>query len=120
MGVTIKGLSSLEAKINKLNPLAIGALERGVQKAALKVEGDAKMITPVDTGALRDSITISSNSTTNGAVATIGSSLEYAPYVELGTSKSSAQPFLQPALQKNKKTAVAIVMGEVRSALKGI
>ena len=120
MGVTIKGISSLKVKLNKLDPLTRGAMSRGVQLAGLKVEADAKLVTPVDTGALRDSINTSGSSTANSATATIGTNLEYAPFVELGTSKASAQPFLQPSLQKNKKTARKIVMDEVRNAYKGL
>lgn len=120
MGVTIKGIGSLQAKLTKLDPLTRAGMVAGVQKAGLKVEGDAKLMAPVDTGALRGSITTSGMSTASGAQASIGSSLEYAPYVELGTSKASAQPYLQPALQKNKRTATNIVVSEIRKAYKGI
>ena len=34
-----------------------------------------------------------------GLVATIGTNVEYAPYVELGTSNAPAQAFLLPALE---------------------
>jgi HK97 gp10 family phage protein len=40
------------------------------------------------------------NSGKNSVV--IGTNVEYAPYVELGTSKMAAQPFLNPALEANK------------------
>lgn len=120
MGVEIKGIGRLQAKLSKLDPLTRAGIVAGVQKAALKVEGDAKLMAPVDTGALRGSITTGGRSTPDGAEATIGSSLEYAPYVELGTSRMSAQPFLQPGLQKNKKIATQIVVSEVRKAIKGI
>ncbi len=120
MGVTIKGIGSLEAKLKKLDPLTRAAMSRGVQKAGFKVEGDAKLITPVDTGALRNSINTSGSSTIDSATASIGTNLEYAPYVELGTSKMRSQPFLQPALQKNKKTATKIVLSEIRNSYKGI
>ncbi|MCK5601957.1 HK97 gp10 family phage protein [Candidatus Pacearchaeota archaeon] len=33
--------------------------------------------------------------------AVVGTNVEYAPYVELGTSKTSAKPFLRPALHSN-------------------
>lgn len=120
MGVTIKGISSLQAKLNKLTPLTSAAMSRGVMKAGLKVEGDAKLLSPVDTGSLRGSINTSGSSNASSATAIVGTNLEYAAYVEMGTSKSKAQPYLQPALQKNKKTATKIVMTEVRNAYKGL
>lgn len=120
MGVTIKGLSGLTAKLNKLDPITRAAMSIGVQKAGLLVEGDAKLITPVDTGALRSSINTGGSSTATSATATVGTNLEYAPYQEFGTSKMSAQPFLQPSLQKNKKNATKIVLTEIRNAYKGL
>lgn len=120
MGVTVKNIGRLQAKLSKLDPLTRGAISRGVQKAAAKVEGDAKLITPVDTGALRSSINVAGKSTPNGAEASIGTNLEYAAHVEFGTSRAKAQPYLQPALQKNKKPATQIVLNEVRNAYKGI
>lgn len=120
MGVTIKGLSSLKAKFDKLDPLTASAMSAGVLKAGVKVEADAKMITPVDTGALRRSINTGGKSTPTSATSTVGSNLEYAPYVELGTSRNRAQPFLQPALQKNKNIAKKIVADEIKKAYRGL
>jgi HK97 gp10 family phage protein len=120
MGVTIKGLSSLRAKFNKIDPATKLGMRSGVTKATLKVSGDAKMVVAVDTGALRNSLHEDVTETPNSVTGKVGTSLEYAPYVELGTSNMSAQPFLQPSLQKNKQTAKKIVIDEIRSALKGL
>ena len=120
MGVTIKGLAGLTAKLNKLDSVTRSAMSIGIKKAGLLVEGDAKMVVPVDTGSLRRSIHTEDSSNATSATATVGSSLEYAPYIELGTSKMSAQPFLQPSLEKNKKNATKIVLTEIRNAYRGL
>ena len=71
-------------------------LQQNIEKAALTVERKAKQNCPVDTGKLRASIT-----TEVGKLeAEVGTNVEYAPYVEFGTSKQSAQPFMRPALDK--------------------
>lgn len=57
-------------------------------------EGHAKLVCPVDTGRLRNSIT----HTVNGDAAYIGSNVEYAGFVEQGTYKQRAQPYLRPAV----------------------
>lgn len=48
----------------------------------------------VDTGNLRNSISHASD----GTYAYIGTDVEYAPYVEFGTSRMEARPFLQNAV----------------------
>ena len=67
---------------------AIGATAEGYAKDQL-YDGHG-----FDTGRLRNSI---SHAETEDAVY-IGTNVEYAPYVELGTSKMSAIPFLRPAI----------------------
>ena len=51
----------------------------------------------VRTGRLRNSITYGVD--TSEPAVYIGSNVEYAPYVELGTSKMAARPFLKPAAE---------------------
>lgn len=51
----------------------------------------------VRTGRLRNSITYGVD--TSEPAVYIGSNVEYAPYVELGTSKMRARPYLKPAVE---------------------
>lgn len=74
--------------------------------AALDTQNDAKALAPVLTGTLRRSI-----HTTNGddrpfmpgvdLVAEVGPSVDYGAYVEFGTANQRAQPYMQPAADKN-------------------
>lgn len=52
----------------------------------------------VRTGRLRGSITWRLGQDELGLYADIGTNVEYGPYVELGTSRMAARPFLVPAL----------------------
>lgn len=66
-----------------------------LEAIGLLAEGYAKRKCPVDTGRLRNSIT---HTVDGGALeAYIGTNVEYAPHVELGTRNMDAQPFLRPA-----------------------
>ena len=67
--------------------------------AALMVERTAKKIVAVKTGTLKRSIT--HEPVVPKREVRIGTNIEYAPFVELGTSKQSAQPYLRPALESN-------------------
>ena len=88
------------------------ATERGLEKIGLVAENYAKKLAPVDTGRLRNSITHA----VDGTDVYIGSNVEYAPYVELGTSKQKAQPFLKPAATEHSKTYRAIVERELKGS----
>lgn len=79
-------------------------LPTALEALGLQGEGYAKLLCPVDTGRLRNSIT----HTRDDSSAYIGTNVEYAAYVELGTSKSRAHPYLQPAVQDHKEEYKAI------------
>lgn len=92
---------------------------KALEIVGLAAEGYAKRLCAVDTGRLRNSIThatstnsgsgsysdnkgssysdASAKSTPEEDSVYIGTNVEYAPYVELGTVRTPAQPFLRPA-----------------------
>lgn len=72
------------------------AIERALEAIGLQCEGYAKMLCPVDTGRLRNSITHSVDASEQKVY--VGTNVEYAAYVEMGTSRTKAQPYLQPAV----------------------
>lgn len=59
-------------------------------------EAEAKALAPVDTGALRRSITTAGSANK----VYVGSELDYAAVIEYGTSARPARPYLRPALIK--------------------
>jgi HK97 gp10 family phage protein len=75
------------------------------------VAGEAQVRVPVDTGRLKNSIDYKSEQ----KQVTIGTNVEYAPYVEKGTSKRAAKPYLEPAVLENwneiKKIAEGVFNG---------
>lgn len=78
---------------------AIGLQAEGYAKDELskpKPHSDGTTRPNVDTGRLRNSITHSYDSFEQKAY--VGTNLSYAAYVEMGTSKSKAYPYLKPAI----------------------
>lgn len=67
-----------------------------VRKTALDIEARAKAAVPVDTGTLKNSIQAEQVEAFSWQV---GTPVEYAPYVEYGTSRAAAQPYLGPAAE---------------------
>lgn len=82
----------------------VADLARKNEAAGILVESAAKGFAPVDTGRLRASITHDADET--GAV--IGTNVEYAPYVELGTVYRPAKPFLTRGLLTSKAALVGL------------
>ena len=118
------------------------ALLRGLETCGLVAEGCAKKLTPVDTGLLRNSITyaISGEETAidtytdkNGKnkgfysgtapeessdktkSVYIGTNVEYASMVEIGTLKADAQPFLKPAVNDHQSKYRKIIENELKN-----
>ena len=90
-----------------LRELAGTALETIAQRA----EGYAKARCPVRTGRLQGSITHVVEDTT----AVIGTPVEYAPYVELGTLRARAQPFLSPAVYEHVEEYRGLVQSSMKN-----
>lgn len=81
----------------------IGAAGSAVlRRAALAIEADAKALAPVDTGALRASISSSFTGDGRGGAMTaeVGPTVSYAVFQEFGTSVMAAQPFMGPAFDR--------------------
>lgn len=73
--------------------------ERDLLKLGYTVQNTARQLCPVDTGRLRASISTSGlQRDARGAYIEVGTNVSYAPYVEFGTQRSPAQPYLRPAL----------------------
>lgn len=83
---------------------------RALEKIGLTAEAYAKLKCPVDTGRLRNSISHSRSDDT----AYIGTNVEYAAYVELGTVNTRAQPYLKPAVADHISEYKRLVEGELK------
>ena len=86
------------------------AKARALEKIGLVAEDYAKRLCPVDTGGLRNSIT----HTTDDEAAYIGTNVEYAVYVEMGTVNTPAQPYLKPAAADHMEKYRSILKSELQ------
>lgn len=77
-----------------------------VRKTALDIEAGAKQLVPVDTGLLKNSIQTTMESELTGVVFT---NTEYAVFVEYGTSRMSAQPYMTPAAESQRQPFIRAI-----------
>lgn len=93
----------------KSKPLDAHALTVQMRRRLSIIVGDtaheiaetAKRLVPVDTGNLRESIQ-SMQGASDPLTATVEVGADYAAYVEEGTSRMAAQPYLEPAVAMNE------------------
>lgn len=87
------------------------AVERALTRIGLEAEGYAKKECPVDTGNLRNSITYEVVQSEKAVY--IGTNVEYAAYVELGTVRTKAKPYLKPAATEHSTVYKRIMEEEM-------
>lgn len=115
MSIQIKGLEKALANYDKRAKSNIA--NSIVNKGAAIVEGAAKVLAPVDTGALRRSINTQQATGMTTATATVGTGIEYAIYQEFGTINQSAQPFMHPAVQQSRSKVQKLAQNEINKAM---
>jgi HK97 gp10 family phage protein len=147
LSVTIRGTEALVKQLEKLKAeLAVKVLAQAGRKAFQPVLEAAKAMAPRDSGALADSIKIKVEKPSSGdtvlrvglkigasrlakqarvAAAAFGEaqSKELPParrwhFVELGTSKMAAHPFLRPALEQNADEVVRMLTVELQKSIR--
>ena len=97
-GITVKleGIEDLIRKVRSYQVIKKEAIRIALVRGALKVELAAKEMCAVDTGRLRGSITTDQRYIQKYLVK-VGTNVDYGPYVEFGTKKMDARPYLFPA-----------------------
>lgn len=137
--MAIENLDKLISKLEKLNDV-----NQAMEQACILVENEAKIKCPVDNGLLRNSITHYIEDNPNELIGVVGTNIEYAPYVEFGTGIYSSlgngrqdrwkykdakgewhstigqhpQPYLQPALEENRRKIEKMFKEQIKKGVK--
>lgn len=80
---------------------------------------EAQLRTPVLTGNLRRSETFDVHEDSNGVDIGVTKEAPYGTYVEKGTSKQKAQPFLEPAIMDNIAKIEQIAADKIQAHMGG-
>lgn len=94
--IEIQGLNITKRKLMRQGDRTRRQIEEVIDMISFKIQREAALRAPVDTGFLRSSIiVIEEEPFYNEIVATA----DYAHFVEYGTRRTAAQPFMVPAAQ---------------------
>ena len=119
-GFAIGCLQELNQEFNDLENALTQEIITALMRGGMIIETDAKRRCPVDTGRLRASLTTDverEGKTT--FVLKVGTNVEYASFVENGTSRMAAQPFLRPAVDAKAKDVVDEIRESIREQING-
>lgn len=125
----IRGIREIIDKLNALpDKLRNKAVRSAVRKGANIIRDAARSKVPIKTGNLRKSIITSNSRTKNKDIVASkvrlaqrkskkASSPFYGYFIEFGTSKMVAKPFLRPALDEKESEVLSTTMNEIKIAV---
>ena len=100
----------------QLNEIGLAFTVDDLAEGALVIAQQAENNCPVDTGYLRSTVFVQEN----GDDVEIGFEAPYASYVEFGTYKMAAQPFLRPAFDEAELQALSAIVDSVTKKMRDI
>jgi HK97 gp10 family phage protein len=96
--IELEGATEAASRLDSLANSITREIASALQEAANIFVQNAQANAPVDTGFMRDNITITESSDTS---ITITSEAGYSGFVEYGTRKMDSQPFFEPAIEQS-------------------
>ena len=124
--ITMDGMDELLSKLEQLGKKASTIENSALKAGAQPILDDAKSTTAFHdrSGNLREGLKISGVKTKDGIKYVLvgidksdNSKIFYGKFIEFGTSKMSARPFLQPALERKEREAMEIIRQKLKEAL---
>ena len=114
----VDGGKKLAEKFHSMSQKVYTEQEQELLQAGMVVERAAKQNAPVDTGRLRASISTRMTKEAKSIIIEVGTNVKYAPYVEFGSSRNPAQPYLFPAFVENKQKVLKMLADAMRRGTK--
>ncbi len=119
MQMQVEGVESVSNILKKYSDGIERKLHRGLVMGARIVQSEARAECPVSTeetrpGGPHGELRMSIHGQVDGITAMVGTNKEYAAYVEFGTYKMAAQPYLIPALIGRQPDVIAAIVKEFK------
>lgn len=100
--------------LGKMGAAIAAGAARAVERLCMETAENAKALCPVESGELKGSIAPQ----VTGLSGSVAAGAGHAAYVELGTWKKEARPFLLPAFAMTKEKAAEEITREIRNAIR--
>lgn len=98
--VTWDGINDLIARLGLKHEEVVEVAAKAMETTIAKTQARAQSNAPVRTGFLKSNIDVEPvEKKTDQVIGTVTSDADYSSYVEFGTFKMSAQPFMRPAVK---------------------
>lgn len=110
----------LDHKLSQLEPeIAVKELRSAVRVAANLIKKDAQSRAPRDSGALSESLRVKTKVFRTKIVAFVMNTAEtfYGMFIEFGTSKMAARPFMRPAAESQEQAVLRKMQDHLRRRL---
>lgn len=125
--ITLTGIDAIIQRLNAINANVNKLTNKALKLAGAPVLEDAKATTEFTdrSGKLREGLKISSVKTRDGIKFILvgidkkdNSAIFYGKFLEFGTSKMPARPFLSVSYERNKRRVIDIIKDTLREGLR--
>lgn len=113
--VTWSGLDNLMAELGATAGATIEAAASAMKTTTGQVQAQAKQIAPKRTGYMANNILVEPvKKTATSVTGTVNAQADYSSFVEFGTYKMSAQPFIRPAVSDGQSLFIKTTMDKLK------
>jgi len=115
INVKWSGLDTLMEELGATAGATIEAAALAMKTTTGQVQAQAKQIAPKRTGFMANNILVEPvNKTATSVTGTVNAKADYSSFVEFGTYKMSAQPFIRPAVSAGQSLFIRTTMDKLK------
>lgn len=115
--VTWSGLDKLMEELSATAGATIEAASSAMKITTGQVQATAKQVAPKRTGYMANNILVEPvKKTATSVTGTVNAKADYSSFVEFGTYKMSAEPFIRPAVSAAQSLFIKTTMDKLKEA----
>ena len=119
INVKWSGLDNLMEEFGATAEATIEAAASAMKTTTGQVQAQAKQIAPKRTGYMANNILVEPvKKTATSVTGTVNAKADYSSFVEFGTYKMSAEPFIRPAISAAQSLFIKTTMDKLKEAAK--